>query len=108
MPHPAERPHPDPNHVAEHGFDAMHALDRLREAGPARATGGFSPDSMALAWADWFLHLAGAPGKRLELALRLSQAATAVVGASVAPDSPAAGSAPDPASDPRFRHPDGQ
>jgi polyhydroxyalkanoate synthase len=108
MPHPAERPHPDPNHVAEHGFDAMHALDRLREAGLARATGGFSPESMALAWADWFLHLAGAPGKRLELALRLSQAATAVVGASVAPDSPAAGNAPDPASDPRFRHPDWQ
>jgi polyhydroxyalkanoate synthase len=108
MPHPAERPRPDPNHVAEHGFDAMHALDRLREAGLARATGGFSPESMALAWADWFLHLAGAPGKRLELALRLSQAATAVVGASVAPDSPAAGNAPDPASDPRFRHPDWQ
>jgi len=108
MPHPTERPHPQPNRVAEQGFDAMHALDRLREAGLARATGGLSPESMALAWADWFLHLAGAPGKRLELALRLSQAATAAVGAAIAPDSAAAANAPDPASDPRFRHPDWQ
>ncbi len=63
---------------------------------------------MALAWADWFLHLAGAPGKRFELALRLSQAATAAVGTALAPDSPAAGNAPDPAEDPRFRHPEWQ
>jgi polyhydroxyalkanoate synthase len=108
MPHLTERPHPDSNRAVEHGFDAMRVLDRLREAGLARATGGLSPESMALAWADWFLHLAGAPGKRLELALRLSQAATAAVGTAVAPDSPAAGSAPDPAEDPRFRHPDWQ
>ena len=43
------------------------ALDRLREAQVARATAGLSPESLALAWMDWALHLAVAPGKRLSL-----------------------------------------
>ncbi|MBX3611068.1 MAG: polyhydroxyalkanoic acid synthase [Hydrogenophaga sp.] len=74
--------------------DTPHALDCLREAWMARATGGLSPESLALAWADWAMHLAGAPGKRLALLTAMTQSATAF----------ACGEAnPDLARDPRFR-----
>jgi polyhydroxyalkanoate synthase subunit PhaC len=43
-------------------------LDRLSRALLARATQGISPAAVAETWADWALHLAAAPGKRLELA----------------------------------------
>ena len=33
-----------------------------------KATGGFSPAALALAFLDWSIHLASAPGKRLGLA----------------------------------------
>jgi polyhydroxyalkanoate synthase subunit PhaC len=49
--------------------DAWRALDHLREAQLGRLTGGLSPESFALAWADWAMHLAAAPGKRLGLML---------------------------------------
>ncbi len=42
-------------------------LDRLSRALLARATQGISPAAVAETWADWALHLASAPGKRLEL-----------------------------------------
>ncbi|SHK21479.1 polyhydroxyalkanoate synthase [Roseomonas rosea] len=48
--------------------EAFRAIDRMREAMTARATGGVSPASLALALFDWSLHLASAPGKRMELA----------------------------------------
>ena len=48
-------------------------LDRLRESIVARLTAGLSPEALTLAWADWAIHLAGAPGKRLELMTRLLQ-----------------------------------
>ena len=44
-------------------------LDRLREAQIGQASGGLSPEGLALAWFDWALHLAAAPGKRAQLAL---------------------------------------
>ncbi|MBL0148004.1 MAG: polyhydroxyalkanoic acid synthase [Ideonella sp.] len=59
--------------------ETLRGLDRLREAGLAQWTGGRSPESLLLAWADWAMHLAGAPGKRIELALQLSQAASQLV-----------------------------
>ncbi len=49
--------------------DALRDLDRLREAAVARHTLGLSPESLMLAWFDWSMHLAAAPGKRLGLAL---------------------------------------
>ena len=55
-------------------FPAVRFLDDLREAGVARATLGLSPEALWLAWTDWAIHLAGAPGKRTELALQLLQA----------------------------------
>jgi polyhydroxyalkanoate synthase len=49
------------------GSEAFRAMDRMREALSARATGGISPAAVALAYFDWSIHLAAAPGKRLEL-----------------------------------------
>ncbi|MCL6706444.1 alpha/beta fold hydrolase [Pseudomonas sp. R2.Fl] len=44
------------------------ALDRISEALLAPWTGGLSPAALSLALYDWAIHLALAPGKRLELA----------------------------------------
>ena len=44
------------------------ALDRLLHAREARLSGSLSLISLALAYLDWSLHLANAPGRRLELA----------------------------------------
>lgn len=49
------------------GTEAFRAIDRMREAWSARITGGLSPAALALALFDWSIHLASAPGKRLEL-----------------------------------------
>ncbi|MBV8380819.1 MAG: alpha/beta fold hydrolase [Paucibacter sp.] len=49
--------------------DAWHEFDRARESQVGRLTGGISPEALALAWADWAMHLAVAPGKRTSLAL---------------------------------------
>jgi polyhydroxyalkanoate synthase len=48
--------------------NAFRALDYTKEASIARFTGGLSPAALSMAFADWFIHLASAPGKRLELA----------------------------------------
>ena len=42
--------------------------DRVAHAYAARATAGLSPAAVALAFGDWALHLAAAPGKQAELA----------------------------------------
>ncbi|MCO6419611.1 alpha/beta fold hydrolase [Siccirubricoccus sp. KC 17139] len=47
--------------------EAFRAVDRMREAMTGRATSGVSPNSLALALFDWSIHLASAPGKRMEL-----------------------------------------
>jgi polyhydroxyalkanoate synthase len=41
--------------------------DRLTHAYAARATAGLSPVALALAFGDWAMHLAAAPGKQAEL-----------------------------------------
>ena len=41
--------------------------DRRLHASEARLTGGLSPVAAGLAWADWALHLANAPGKMSEV-----------------------------------------
>src|SRR5512147_2038940 len=43
-------------------------IDRSFHATLARFTGGLSPAAVALAFADWQLHLLAAPGKRTALA----------------------------------------
>ncbi|MCI2399817.1 alpha/beta fold hydrolase [Aliiroseovarius subalbicans] len=42
-------------------------LDRVTRAMTARMTGGQSPNAAMAAWADWFTHMARAPGRQLEL-----------------------------------------
>jgi polyhydroxyalkanoate synthase len=42
-------------------------IDRVLRAGAARATLGISPAAAAIAFFDWWIHLAGSPGKQLEL-----------------------------------------
>jgi polyhydroxyalkanoate synthase len=42
--------------------------DRLLHALQANWTGSLSPASLLLAWMDWGLHVANAPGRRLALA----------------------------------------
>jgi len=48
--------------------DPPTASDRLLRASLARYTLGLSPAALWLAWADWAIHLAAAPGKRAKLA----------------------------------------
>ncbi len=43
------------------------SLDRLLHAAVGRFTAGLSPASLALAYADWAMHLASAPGKQRQL-----------------------------------------
>ncbi|WP_454826987.1 PHA/PHB synthase family protein [Paraburkholderia xenovorans] len=43
-------------------------LDHAKEAMTARLTAGLSPAALGAALSDWFIHLAAAPGKQLELA----------------------------------------
>ncbi|WP_341988829.1 alpha/beta fold hydrolase [Azorhizobium sp. AG788] len=64
----------------------------MTEALMARMTGGLSPAAMALACADWGIHLASAPGKRAELGLKAWRKANRLAGymarASVDPKTP--------------------
>ena len=55
---------------------ASDPTDRLLHAMQSRWTGSLSPASLFLAWTDWALHVANAPGRRLalaQLAVSLSQ-----------------------------------
>lgn len=60
----------DRDYDAGTGPAALHAVDRAAAALIARMTSGLSPTAMTLAFYDWWLHLAAAPGKRAELALK--------------------------------------
>ncbi|WP_248313539.1 alpha/beta fold hydrolase [Bosea sp. F3-2] len=47
----------------------------MRQAWSAKFTGGFSPMALTLAYLDWAVHLAAAPGKQLELANKAARKA---------------------------------
>ena len=47
--------------------DMAAGIDRLLHAYAGRATRGISPSAVGMAFFDWWLHLAGSPGKQLEL-----------------------------------------
>ncbi|PWR21323.1 PHA/PHB synthase family protein [Zavarzinia aquatilis] len=51
-------------------------LDRLTKSATARLTGGISPTALMAAYSDWLLHLAGSPGKQLELVEKALTAGT--------------------------------
>src|SRR6516164_10247999 len=61
------RPAPLPPIDESVGRESFRAVDRMREAFTAQWTAGLSPASLALAFFDWSVHLASAPGKRMEL-----------------------------------------
>jgi hypothetical protein len=48
-------------------------MDRLLRACAARATFGISPAPAAIAFFDWWLHLATSPGKQMELARKAAR-----------------------------------
>jgi polyhydroxyalkanoate synthase len=50
------------------GLFGGEALDRMLHAGLARYTAGISPAAVGLAFTDWWMHLAGSPGKQAQLA----------------------------------------
>jgi polyhydroxyalkanoate synthase len=74
------------------GSEAFRAIDRMREAVSAPVTGGLSHTSLALALFDWSIHLASAPGKRMELAdkaiRKTIRLLTYLAAASTQPDTP--------------------
>lgn len=57
------------------GLEAFGAIDRVREALSAQLSGGLSPAALALASLDWWIHLATAPGKQLELSYKAGRKA---------------------------------
>lgn len=75
------------------GLEAFHSIDRMREALGAQLTGGLSPAALALAYFDWMLHLAAAPGKRMELTYKAGRKASRLAAhmatALMQPDAPA-------------------
>ncbi|HQT45633.1 MAG: poly-beta-hydroxybutyrate polymerase [Acidocella sp. 20-63-7] len=64
----AEKPHPD-----------IPVVDRALHAMQARLTGGLSPAALNLAWTDWFMHLAGDPGRRMRLAQQAAADTAAMI-----------------------------
>jgi polyhydroxyalkanoate synthase subunit PhaC len=61
---------PAPVPSEREALSGAESMDHLVHAAIAQWTGGLSPAGLALAFADWQLHLAASPGKRLELALK--------------------------------------
>jgi polyhydroxyalkanoate synthase subunit PhaC len=49
------------------GSEGFRAIDRVYDSLIAKRTGGLSPEALALAFLDWSMHLASAPGKQIEL-----------------------------------------
>lgn len=50
-------------------------VDRIWSAWRGGFTGGMSPAALALSFIDWSIHLANAPGKQMELAVKAGEAA---------------------------------
>ena len=75
-PIPARPAEPPAAAAATDIYAPLRDLDRLRTASLARMSFGLSPQSLWLAWSDWAMHLATAPGKQIELAMRLSRSMT--------------------------------
>ena len=84
---------------APHDETPTERLDRLLHTAAAPLTGGLSPVSLGLAWADWAWHLGVSPGRQMELASLAAQGVLATLRGDDVP----AGAADD---DPRFRHTD--
>ncbi|RPI42437.1 MAG: poly-beta-hydroxybutyrate polymerase, partial [Betaproteobacteria bacterium] len=89
------------------GIEAFRAIDRMREALAGQFTAGLSPAALALAFYDWGIHLAAAPGKQMELGWKAGRK-VARLGAHLLPASavPEAAACIEPLpGDDRFRAP---
>ncbi|MDE2614864.1 MAG: polyhydroxyalkanoic acid synthase [Burkholderiales bacterium] len=97
-------PAEDLEHTSRAAESPTQRLDRLVHTSFAPITGGLSPVSLGLAWADWAWHLAVSPGRQMELAALAARQGLewAHDVARSSEDDAAAGDADD---DPRFRHP---
>lgn len=62
------------------GSEGFSAIDRMSDVVVAQVTAGFSPASLALAFFDWSIHLAAAPGKRAELVSKAERKAARFLG----------------------------
>ncbi len=62
--------------MSDTGLDLYRSLDHMRVATAAQFSGGLSPAAMALSLADWSMHLAASPGKRLELVAKAARKVT--------------------------------
>ncbi|MBC7285921.1 alpha/beta fold hydrolase [Hoeflea sp.] len=62
------------------GTEGFRAIDRMSDVFVAQFTGGFSPASLALAFFDWSIHLAAAPGKRAELVNKAQRKTNSLLG----------------------------
>jgi len=75
------------------GDEGFQAIDRTWSAFRARSNGGISPAALGLALFDWSIHLASAPGKQMELAIKANQKAARLLSyamtASIDPETPA-------------------
>ena len=91
-----------PGSPYERQRQAAKALDESVQAQMARANMGLSPVSMALAAADWALHLAVSPGRQMVLGQRALALAQQAWLASARPATDAEGQ-PLPEKDARFR-----
>ena len=56
--------------------EVFRTADRLWSAQRGQVTGGLSPAALALAFIDWSVHLANAPGKQMELAVKAGRTAS--------------------------------
>lgn len=88
------------------GLGAYRAMDRMRDTITAKVSGGISPAAMALAYSDWMMHMASAPGKALEYMHyamhRSGEVALGMATAGLTPDAPEAIGPNN--GDHRFRH----
>ena len=89
------------------GSEGFRAINRMYDAVIAKRTGGLSPEALALAFLDWSVHLASAPGKQLELLEKvLRKSARFLAYATAASGRPDAPACIEPlAGDNRFRAP---
>ncbi len=75
------------------GDEGFKTIDRTWSAFRARSNGGISPAALGLALFDWSIHLASAPGKQMELAIKANQKAARLLSyamtASIDPKTPA-------------------
>lgn len=88
----------------------LHEMDRLVNANMGRLTGSLSPASVAQAYSDWLLHLMGAPGKQMELAVKAARKSLRLANyAATCATNPNSPCCIEPlANDPRFRGEDWQ